>query len=200
MIDAGASATPSPASLDIRPNAERRPGEWIGRYARRHLTATGEPKLDAFLVSHLHPDHIGDVGPDTPLAPGGAYRLTGLSDVAALLPIGVLVDRDWPDYAFPGAWDAPFARNYIAFVRERVRAGGRSSVSGGRGRPVDAARRRGPQPGGQWRGLDGRGAETRRLFPPIAQLAKRSISPTRTPARPPFGCAMARSAISRPAT
>lgn len=35
MIDAGASDTPPPASLDIRPNADRRPGEWIGRYARR---------------------------------------------------------------------------------------------------------------------------------------------------------------------
>ena len=33
MIDAGASSTPPPASLDIRPSADRRPGEWIGRYA-----------------------------------------------------------------------------------------------------------------------------------------------------------------------
>ncbi|MCL6650440.1 MAG: hypothetical protein K6U89_19250, partial [Chloroflexi bacterium] len=80
MIDAGASSTPPPAGLDIRPGPERRAGEWIGRYARRHLVATKKPKLDTFLTSHLHPDHID-----------------GLGDIAALLPIGLLIDRDYPD-------------------------------------------------------------------------------------------------------
>jgi beta-lactamase superfamily II metal-dependent hydrolase len=176
MIDAGASGTPPPASLDIRPGPERRAGEWIGRYARRHLAATGEPKLDTFLASHLHPDHVGDVGPDTPPAPNGAYRLTGVSDVAALLPIGLLVDRGYPDYAFPRGGDAPFARNYVAFVRERVRAGGR--VERFRVGAADQLM----LPGAEIRNLaangevwTGRGTETRRLFPPIATLAKDDI-------------------------
>lgn len=176
MIDAGASAAPPPASLDIRPGPERRAGEWIGRYARRHLAATGEPKLDAFLVTHLHPDHVGDVGPDTPLAPGGAYRLTGVSDVAALLPIGLLVDRDYPDYAFPKPWDAPFAKNYQAFLRERARTGGRVERF-----EVGAADQL-KLPGVEIRNLaangevwTGRGTETRRLFPPIETLAKDDI-------------------------
>jgi beta-lactamase superfamily II metal-dependent hydrolase len=183
MIDAGASGTPPPASLDIRPGPERRAGEWIGRYARRHLAATGEPRLDAFLVSHLHPDHVGDVGPDAPLAPGGAYRLTGVSDVAALLPIGLLVDRDYPDYDFPKPWDAPFARNYVAFVRERIRTGGR--VERFRvGADDQFVPRRDPAafPAFDIRNLaangevwTGRGTETRRLFPPIETLAKDDI-------------------------
>lgn len=176
MIDAGASGTPPPASLDIRPGPERRAGEWIGRYARRHLAATGEPRLDAFLASHLHPDHVGDVGPDTPPAPNGAHRLTGVSDVAALLPIGLLVDRGYPDYAFPRGGDAPFGRNYVAFVRERVRAGGR--VERFRVGAADQLR----LPGAEIRNLaangevwTGRGTETRRLFPPIATLARDDI-------------------------
>jgi glyoxylase-like metal-dependent hydrolase (beta-lactamase superfamily II) len=183
MIDAGASATPPPASLDIRPGPERRAGEWIGRYARRHLAATGEPRLDAFLVSHLHPDHVGDVGPDTPLAPGGAYRLTGVSDVAALLPIGLLVDRGYPDYAFPRGGDAPFARNYVAFVRERTRTGGR--VERFRvGADDQFVLRRDPAafPAFDIRNLaangevwTGRGTETHHLFPPIEILAKDDI-------------------------
>jgi beta-lactamase superfamily II metal-dependent hydrolase len=159
MIDAGASSTPPPASLDIRPGPERRPGEWIGRYARRHLAATGEPKLDAFLVSHLHPDHID-----------------GLYDVAPLLRIGVLVDRAYPDYAYPTALDAPFAKAYVAFVRERVRTGGRAE----RFRVGSADQLK--LPGADVRNLaangevwTGHGTETRRLFPSIDGLPKDDI-------------------------
>nr|WP_295107574.1 MBL fold metallo-hydrolase [uncultured Caulobacter sp.] len=156
MIDAGASTTPTPASLDARPSAERRPGEWIGRYARRHLVATGEPKLDAFLVSHLHPDHID-----------------GLYDVAGALPIGKLVDRAFPDYAYPKPSDAPFLKAYIAFVRERIQAGGK--VERFRVGAADQL----ALPGAEIRNLaangevwTGRGGETRRLFPAIDTLAK----------------------------
>lgn len=159
MIDAGASSTPPPASLDIRPGPERRAGEWIGRYARRHLAATGEPKLNAFLVSHLHPDHID-----------------GLYDVASLLRIGVLVDRAYPDYAYPTVSDAPFARAYVAFVRERARTGGR--VERFRVGAADQLM----LPGAEIRNLaangevwTGRGTKTRHLFPPIDSLAKDDI-------------------------
>lgn len=159
MIDAGASSTPPPASLEIRPGSDRRAGEWIGRYALRHLAATGEPKLDAVLVSHLHPDHID-----------------GLYDVAALLPIGALVDRGYPDYAYPAVWDAPFAKAYIAFVRERVRAGGRVErfrVGAADQFALPGAEIRNLAANGEvWRG---RGTETRRLFPPIDTLPKDDI-------------------------
>jgi len=159
MIDAGASTTPTPASLDARPNAGRRPGEWIGRYARRHLAATGEPKLDAFLVSHLHPDHID-----------------GLGDVAQALPIGKLVDRAFPDYAYPKPSDAPFMKAYAAFVRERIQAGGK--VERFRVGAADQL----TLPGAEVRNLaangevwTGRGSETRHLFPAIDMLAKEDI-------------------------
>ncbi|USQ95187.1 ComEC/Rec2 family competence protein [Caulobacter sp. RL271] len=159
MIDAGASTTPTPASLDARPGAARRPGEWIGRYARRHLAATGAPRLDAFLATHLHPDHVD-----------------GLADVAAALPIGVLVDRDYPDYAYPRPSDAPFAKAYQAFVRERVRGGGR--VERFRVGSADQF----SLPGAEVRNLaangevwTGRGTETRRLFPAIDTLPTADI-------------------------
>lgn len=159
MIDAGASTTPPPASLDARPSGERRPGEWIGRYARRHLAAVGTPKLDAFLVSHLHPDHID-----------------GLYDVAAQLAIGLLVDRGYPDYAYPKPFEAPFVETYRNFVRQRMKSGQR--VERFHVGAADQLR----LPGAEVRNLaangevwTGQGAETRRLFPPIDTLAKDDI-------------------------
>jgi beta-lactamase superfamily II metal-dependent hydrolase len=181
MIDAGASATPPPAALDIRPGPERRAGEWIGRYARRHLKAAGNRGLDSLLVSHLHPDHLGDVTETSPLAPGGGYRLTGVSDVAALLPIGLIVDRGYPDYAYPRPWIAPFAQNYEAFIRARVAGGGR--VEQFRVGAVDqfALRRRPADfPTFVVRNLAANGEVwtgegTRQLFPPLATLTKDDI-------------------------
>jgi beta-lactamase superfamily II metal-dependent hydrolase len=125
MIDAGAMYAPAPADLELKPNYQRRPGQWIARYAARHLHAAGAGALDYLLVTHLHPDHVGDVTPALPRAVDGDYRLTGVSDVAARVPIGVVLDRGAPDYENVAIRDAPFARNYLAFIRARQAAGGR---------------------------------------------------------------------------
>lgn len=132
MIDAGASNSPAVVSSAARPDASRRAGEWIGRYARRHLAPTKRVEIDYFVATHLHPDHVGDVGNDTPPAPSGTFVLSGVTDVAALLPIRTLIDRGFPDYGYPAPFPAPFANNYRAYVDwrrsqgqscERLRAG-----------------------------------------------------------------------------
>jgi hypothetical protein len=123
LIDAGASADALDVSVATRPNPGRRAGEWIGRYALRHLGATGRASLDYLLLTHLHPDHLGDIAPGLPLSSHGDYRLTGIMDVAEMLPIGTLIDRGFPDYAYPSAQTAPFAANYLAYVRARVALG-----------------------------------------------------------------------------
>jgi glyoxylase-like metal-dependent hydrolase (beta-lactamase superfamily II) len=129
LIDAGASNNKLDTSVARRPDASRRTGEWIGRYARRHLQRAGlagpgaRAQLDYLLATHVHPDHTGDVDAASPLAPNGKYRLSGVTDVAELLDIGTVVDRGWPDYAYPAPLQGAFADNYLAFVRERVRAG-----------------------------------------------------------------------------
>lgn len=125
LIDAGASNNGVDVSVATRPNASRRAGEWIGRYCARQLRAAGLSALDYVLVTHLHPDHLGDVDDASPLADGGAYRLTGVTDVAALLEIGTLIDRGYPAYDYPSVWKAPFADNYRAYVAARVAAGQR---------------------------------------------------------------------------
>lgn len=123
LIDAGASMDSLDVSMAPRPGASRRTGEWTGRHALRHLRRADLAGLDYMVVTHLHPDHTGDVDASSPASGKGQYRLSGVTDVAEQVDIGTVVDRGYPDYAFPVPIDAPFAENYRAFVRARVAAG-----------------------------------------------------------------------------
>ncbi len=119
LIDAGAATGQGPALNAPRPDASRRPGEWIARYVQRQLRAANATGLDYALMTHLHGDHVGQPGAECPDSPGGKYKLTGISDVAAAVPIGKLIDRGFPDYDYPEKATDPSALNYIAFARSR---------------------------------------------------------------------------------
>lgn len=123
MVDAGAIYGTTPYLSDPLPSSERRPGEWIGRYAKRRLDAAGLTAIDTFLLTHLHGDHAGYLTPDAPLSPDGTYKLTGISDVAAIVPIQRFVDRAWPDYTYPAPSTADFQQNYRAFLQTQTKAG-----------------------------------------------------------------------------
>jgi hypothetical protein len=125
MIDAGAASGGPDVSCPPRPDGSRRPGEWIARYALRHLRATGKAGLDYLVVTHLHPDHLGDFTQVSPRSTRGDYSLTGVTDVAELLPIGAVMDRGFPHYTYPKPWPAGFALNYFAFIAARQKAGDR---------------------------------------------------------------------------
>nr|WP_314546071.1 hypothetical protein [uncultured Massilia sp.] len=181
LIDAGASLNGLDVSVAPRPDASRRPGEWIGRYVRRQLTqARLDVALDYLLATHLHPDHTGDIDAGSPPSMRGAYRLGGVTDVAEQLPVRTLIDRGYPDYAWPERVTAQFAQNYRAFVEARERAG--LAVERVRVGSADqiGPRRHHPAPqsfevrnvaanGEVW---TGRGDATRRLFPDLASLPR----------------------------
>ena len=131
LIDAGATMDTALTSTPPRPDASRRPGEWVARYAQRQMQAAGRNRIDHALISHLHPDHFGDVRVDSPRSAKGNYQLSGITDVAELLPIDRLIDRDFPNYQkVPPLLHTPFVKNYLQFLKERVR----------RGEAVEAAR------------------------------------------------------------
>jgi beta-lactamase superfamily II metal-dependent hydrolase len=116
LIDAGSVLSAPVGTLNpARPNASKRPGEWIAAYILAHAPRfSGEPpRLDYFLATHLHGDHID-----------------GLADVAAHLSIGTCIDRAFPRYAAnqqPPAGTS--AKLYLDFLHARVSAG----------KPVEAA-------------------------------------------------------------
>ena len=59
LVDAGAAGDGIPET-DPHPDASRTPGAWIARYIKRHLPA-GVGDLDYALITHFHPDHMGQL-------------------------------------------------------------------------------------------------------------------------------------------
>lgn len=132
LVDAGdmdaAESAQALAPLRLapaRPDSSRRPGQWVAAYIRQVMPAGWWPALDYALITHYHCDHYGRVTAHSPLSATGAYRLTGLTDVAESLPVGTLLDRG---YAYPVDVDAyyrtdPTFTNYRAFAKYWVGRG-----------------------------------------------------------------------------
>jgi beta-lactamase superfamily II metal-dependent hydrolase len=123
MVDAGAIYGQTDYIITPKPDGLRRPGQWIGRYVNRQLDAAGLKQIDAFMLTHLHGDHLGYLAADAPLSPDKTYKLTGVSDVAAIVPVQKFVDRAWPDYDYPLPATADFQSNYRNFLQAQARSG-----------------------------------------------------------------------------
>jgi beta-lactamase superfamily II metal-dependent hydrolase len=121
LVDAGAAGDGAPET-DPHPNGSRSTGTWIARYISRHIPA-GASGLDYALITHFHADHMGAINPSSPQAADGAYRLSGITEVDAALPIRCLIDRGWPDYSYPAPLKDPTMANYRTFLEARTRAG-----------------------------------------------------------------------------
>ncbi len=180
MIDAGAVKSASTGMDAERPNSSRRPGEWIGRYALHHLKTAPRQELDYFVLTHFHGDHMGDLAPDLPLSRYGGYRLTGVADVAELLPIHCLIDRGFPAYDYPAPANYDATLNYIQFVHSLEERGSTvQRLNVGSDRQIVSA-----TPNMAIRNLSangevwtGRGDGKRELFPPLATLKPESLPP-----------------------
>jgi len=193
MVDAGAIYGTTPYLSDLLPSGQRRPGEWIGRYAKRRIEASGLTAIDTFLATHLHGDHVGYLPPDGLLSPDGSYRLTGVSDVAAIVPIQRFVDRAWPDYTYPVPADIDFQKNYRAFLRAQIKTGKRvERFRPGSKDQFALQHKSADYPSFEIRNLiangevwTGKGEETRKLFPEVSTLKSADY-----PAENPCSCAV----------
>jgi beta-lactamase superfamily II metal-dependent hydrolase len=136
LIDAGeadpsfiASVAPLKA-FPQRPDAAHSAGFWIADYIR-HFAPAGRPlRIDYALLTHFHTDHIGTITPSSPASKAGPYRLAGITEVADLISIGVLIDRSGPPYVIPvdlhdckDGGDAKSVANYLSFAESRVLSG-----------------------------------------------------------------------------
>jgi beta-lactamase superfamily II metal-dependent hydrolase len=191
MIDAGAVKGPSEALAAARPDGSRRPGEWIARYTQHHLRTAPRQQLDYFLLTHFHADHMGELTPNSPSSTHGDYRLTGVTDVAELLPIRTLIDRGYPTYDYPATTTYDATLNYIRFVRaidkhnttvERLAVGSDKQITLQHKPTLGFNVRNLAANGEVW---TGRGDETKSLFPPLDTL-----QPNQYPPENPCSCAI----------
>lgn len=188
MIDAGSMiANLAPIEdekflIDPRPNASLRPGQWIAKYTQEYLSQAGRSEIDYFLLTHFHQDHFGTVCPGrydlSPRSKFGSYQLGGVTDVAEIIPIRKVIDRCYPDYAYPSPIPGPQFANYHAFIKSLPGRGGTAErFVPGSGRQIILKRTPEHYPdfdirnlasnGDVWTGV---GEQTRAHFPPLKEL------------------------------
>lgn len=132
LLDTGNAGDGVPYS-EPRPDATRTPGEWVSRYVH-HMIGARPLKLDYAILTHLHPDHIGQITGNERKSANGDYLASGITEVGDAIPIGTLIDRGWPDYPYlPPPADRMFT-NYRAFVASQVRTRGMRAMTARAGR------------------------------------------------------------------
>lgn len=176
----GKTVEKPPFSLPTKPDASRPPGEWVARYVQRTLP-TGAKGIDYAVISHFHGDHMGAIAKDSPLAKNGAYQLSGITEFTEHLPIAKVLDRGWPDYAYPAPLDNPTVANYRKFLAWQV-ANSKLQVerfAPGRNDQIALLHDAGKYPTFEIRNLysngilwSGAGTTTRNLFPPLSGIGK----------------------------
>ena len=124
VVDAGHTLSNEDEIAVARPSAALRPGQWIARYIQRHAKSGADAKIDYVLVTHIHPDHMGDVNENSPWSQSGHYRLGGVTDLAEQLQIGCVLDRGFKDFSnILPLYRTPFTENYLAYLADRSAKG-----------------------------------------------------------------------------
>jgi hypothetical protein len=160
LLDAGDGGNPPPRGTPPRPDASQPTGEWIARYLR----AMGVSAIDYGYVTHFHDDHMN-----------------AMVDVAARVPIRAMLDRGWPDYAYPSPdhrefHSPPFLRYRERLARGDIRA---ERLRPGRNDQIVLVKDAKSYPQFEVRNISangevwtGAGTETRPQFPSLAATAR----------------------------
>lgn len=138
LIDIGDEGAQRDVSQDIpdaKPNDSRNPAAWVADYIKYFTRPLGTGgTLDYALMSHFHVDHIGGEVSTAISQNGKSYKLSGITELANLIDIGLLVDRGYPDYDYYPSRSAMLAgnrltlSNYLKYIDERDAAGQKTEM------------------------------------------------------------------------
>jgi len=93
--------THSARNTIIRPDNSKPPHEWIAHYIKQVAPSNRKPVINYAILSHFHEDHMGAYYETAPRSAKGDYVLTGITGIAELIPVEVLLDRGYPSYNIP---------------------------------------------------------------------------------------------------
>ena len=114
------------ARWDPTKDAQFRAGKFIADYIGKCMAWTGNGKLDYVVNTHFHNDHFGGYSKSLPVSDkSDTYRKQSLPEILDTYPAGTLLDRGWPDYAYPYdvrklASNADGIDNYVKAVQWHV--------------------------------------------------------------------------------
>jgi len=91
----------SPRNTKLVPNDSKTAGEWIVDYIRRFHPSREKVTVDYALITHFHDDHFGEIDHTSKQSTFGQYLISGLTEIGEHIPIGKVVDRNYPDYDYP---------------------------------------------------------------------------------------------------
>lgn len=106
LVDAGDISESRPRTLTsrnakLKPNNTKTAGEWIVNYIHQFHPKSTAAKIDYALITHFHEDHMGEIDETSRLSELGNFPISGMTEVAEVIPVDTLVDRAYPDYSLP---------------------------------------------------------------------------------------------------
>lgn len=106
------------------PDCEFHPGRYVANYILR--VNPNEDKVDYFMASHFHDDHICLAGGGAEMTQGRNpdYFLSGVAETGEYIQFGKFYDRGYPDYDYPVVMIDRHLDNYRNFVANHVKQNG----------------------------------------------------------------------------
>lgn len=114
----------SPRVFPPIPDCEFHPGKYVANYILR--VNPNEEKVDYFMASHFHDDHICLAGGGAEMTQGRNpdYFLSGVAETGEYIQFGKFYDRGYPDYDYPVVMIDRHLDNYRNFVANHVKQNG----------------------------------------------------------------------------
>ena len=114
----------SPRVFPPIPDCEFHPGKYVANYILK--VNPNEEKVDYFMASHFHDDHICLAGGGAEMTQGRNpdYYLSGVAETGEYIQFGKFYDRGYPDYDYPVVMIDRHLDNYRNFVANHVKQNG----------------------------------------------------------------------------